>query len=438
MKHYSIKQQTLLIALIPVIVMTVLLSGYLIYTRSIHLDQSLLERAQLIARQLSSTSEYAVFSGNMPLLKQDVEAALAQPDVEAITVLDAGSKQLLAEDKETAGSEEWHDKVNASARIYQDDKMLLLCQPIEPAEIKLDDPLGGTGVAPPQAKPLGLVLVKLSKTGLNAQKKNLLLLNIIVTLLALVLSLAVAARVSRRIIAPILNMGQDIRQLGSGHLGARTSQQTGIHELNELAAGINTMAQKLQEERDLLENRVQARTAELEAANHKLAMLSISDGLTELSNRRHIDQVMATEWRRCARQGQPLSFIMIDIDHFKSFNDYYGHQKGDECLCRVATVLAAHAQRSGETAARYGGEEFALIMPGISPEEAENLAEKVRLEVAALAIPHEKQAPGYVTVSLGVATIVPDEGKAYASLVGTADAALYRAKNAGRNCVVVA
>jgi diguanylate cyclase (GGDEF)-like protein len=438
MNRHSIKQQTFLIALIPAVVMAVLLSGYFVYTRFTFLDQSLLERAQLVARQLSLSSEYAVFSGNLPLLKQDVEAALTQPDVEKIVVLDTRSRHLVEAAKRSDDGRDWLGLINPDIRLYQDDNLLLLYQSIEPSEVKLNDWDFEAMASTSGSKSLGAVLIKFSKNELNHEKSQLLLLSFAVTLFALMLSLVVAYRISKRITTPILNMEQDIQMLGAGHLNTRTLQETGIEELNELATGINDMARQLQEERNLLENRVLARTAELEAANQKLAALSIQDGLTGLSNRRHLDQVLATEWRRCARQEQTLSMILIDVDHFKNFNDLYGHPLGDACLCRVAALLASHTQRSGEIAARYGGEEFAMVMPGIRPEEAAEIAEKTRQAVAALAIPHENTECGYVTISLGVATLVPDEAHEFSRLVSLADTALYQAKKAGRNRVVAA
>jgi diguanylate cyclase (GGDEF)-like protein len=178
---------------------------------------------------------------------------------------------------------------------------------------------------------------------------------------------------------------------------------------------------------------VQQRQA-LEAANARLAQLSATDGLTGIANRRHFDEQLATEWLREARHHAPLALLMIDIDHFKLYNDRYGHLAGDECLRRVAQILNDCLRRSGELVARYGGEEFALLMPSTNGHEAQMMAQRCMDQIAAAGIVHDASptAPR-VTLSIGVACAVPDPAFKPEALVDAADAALYRAKKAGRN-----
>ena len=181
---------------------------------------------------------------------------------------------------------------------------------------------------------------------------------------------------------------------------------------------------------------VEARTGELEAATHTLHQLSISDSLTGVANRRRLDQVLEEEWMRARRRDGPLSLLMIDLDFFKQYNDTYGHQKGDEVLQRLAVELRASARRAGDLVARYGGEEFVIVAPGIESAEAEQLAEKVRQRIAALAIPHASSSVAEgVTISIGVATLHPAQGGDPDQLVRDADQALYRAKHGGRDQV---
>lgn len=188
-----------------------------------------------------------------------------------------------------------------------------------------------------------------------------------------------------------------------------------------------------------LEAKVAKRTAELQAANQQLEVLSNTDGLTGLSNRHRFDQVWAQEWQRAVRQGLPLAVVMIDVDHFKLYNDQFGHPAGDECLRRVAAVLAHSVRRAGELAARYGGEEFVVVLPGLDADGAPQEAERIRTEVSALGIPHTGSSAGaVVTVSLGVASRVPQREEGLYLLLQEADDALYQAKHGGRNRVGLA
>jgi diguanylate cyclase (GGDEF)-like protein len=189
----------------------------------------------------------------------------------------------------------------------------------------------------------------------------------------------------------------------------------------------------------LLEEKVRARTVELEQANDKLAELSITDGLTGLANRRRFDEALSSEWQRARRQGLPLALAMIDVDEFKAYNDHFGHQAGDECLRRISAILFGGVHRSGELIARYGGEEFVVILPGISLRETMALAESLRLAVEEARLPHTAGSlRGVVTVSIGVAVRIPQAGDSAEELLRNADGAMYAAKRQGRNTVVAA
>ena len=171
----------------------------------------------------------------------------------------------------------------------------------------------------------------------------------------------------------------------------------------------------------------------LEQANQRLAQLSATDGLTGIGNRRHFDAVLATEWLRGARQQEPLSLLIIDIDHFKLYNDHYGHLAGDACLRRIAQLLATCVRRAGELVARYGGEEFVLLLPGTDQNHARMVAQHCMDALAQARIPHASSPTAdHVTLSIGIAHTVPDADRQPESLVDAADTALYRAKNAGR------
>lgn len=166
--------------------------------------------------------------------------------------------------------------------------------------------------------------------------------------------------------------------------------------------------------------------------------LAIRDELTGLANRRNLNEVLAKEWARSIRSDQPLALAMIDIDHFKSYNDQYGHLAGDECLQRVARTIELNAQRSGDLAARYGGEEFLLILPDADVTVAQHLAEDVRKSIESLNLPHVDSPTGRVTISVGIAALGNAAYKDAESLLRAADQALYLAKHLGRNQVQVA
>ncbi len=163
---------------------------------------------------------------------------------------------------------------------------------------------------------------------------------------------------------------------------------------------------------------------------------SLIDGLTGIPNRRRFDEVLKSEWKRAFRDKKPISVLMADIDYFKRYNDHYGHLEGDECLKRVAECLQNTLKRPADLAARFGGEEFVGILPATTAEGALKIAETYRESVEALQVEHqESPISDYVTISVGVATIMPSEEQGEEKLVRRADDALYEAKEAGRNQV---
>lgn len=204
----------------------------------------------------------------------------------------------------------------------------------------------------------------------------------------------------------------------------------------ELSARVRSVLRMKREldERKRREAELLEVTYRLAAAKSELQRLSSLDGLTGIPNRRHFDELYATEWRRGSRDSAPLSVIMVDIDHFKAFNDHYGHLAGDDCLKRVAVALRDAVQRPGDCLARYGGEEFVALLAGTNAAGAWSVAESMRTAVASLALEHAKSsASTRVSVSVGAATIVPHATSTPALLLAAADEALYESKHQGRN-----
>ena len=208
----------------------------------------------------------------------------------------------------------------------------------------------------------------------------------------------------------------------------------------ELIARVRS-ALKLKYEMDQRKNHEQAlveTTRKLNKANQKLRYLSYVDELTDIANRRYFDEFLSKEWKRAERHSKYLSLIMIDIDYFKNYNDTYGHTMGDQCLAQVAKALSNTLKRPGDFVARYGGEEFVAVLPDTGINGASKVAEALRLNVQSLAIEH-KSSPiaEMVTISLGISSTAPARNSTLDMIINTSDIALYKAKQEGRNRVVI-
>lgn len=184
-------------------------------------------------------------------------------------------------------------------------------------------------------------------------------------------------------------------------------------------------------------DRIEQQNYELELINHELQRLSLRDPLTELWNRRKYDETIVMEWNRCLRQHRPISLLFIDVDYFKNYNDLYGHVAGDATLIKIGNTLRTALSRPTDMVVRYGGEEFIVLLAETDKEEALSNAHRLLKKVEALAIPHEGSVvKNCITVSIGVATLLPDHHSRHEDLVKMADEALYQAKSNGRNQVV--
>ena len=188
-------------------------------------------------------------------------------------------------------------------------------------------------------------------------------------------------------------------------------------------------------QRDAAWRSLRASQEELARANEELRRLAALDGLTGIANRRLFDEAAHAEWQRGRRQCTPLALLMCDVDHFKLYNDHLGHPAGDLCLKKMAAVLTGQLKRPADLAARYGGEEFALLLPDTDLAGALRVGEACRAGLEQLQLPHPGAPRGVVTMSMGVACIVPGDEDGPAALIAQADTALYDAKRAGRNRV---
>jgi GGDEF domain-containing protein len=253
----------------------------------------------------------------------------------------------------------------------------------------------------------------------------------------------------RLLVRPIRALAKTAGHIGRGEIKAQAAELKWAAEFVPLAAALDDMAGQLS-----------AREQELRDSNNQLRELAQVDALTGLANRRSFNDRLASEWKLAIRLRQPIAVLMIDVDHFKLFNDLYGHVQGDACLRKVSGVLMAGTRaqaensiqapeavcpsplqrigghsRKADFAARYGGEEFAVLLPGADLEAALQIAERLRRGVENLLIAHGGASWGFVSISIGAASISPAERGSPQDVTEWADAALYQAKHQGRNRV---
>lgn len=276
-----------------------------------------------------------------------------------------------------------------------------------------------------EAQPI--LKLTLSLTPSNYDKE--LLLPVQVSFLTNLISFCLLMLVFRKmLIKPILALSRHLRRVrAEGDYSLRLNYPAS-NEIGDLSRDIDALVQHVQVQQDQLH----AQTAEMQA-------LSFQDGLTGLANRRRFDQALADNWALAQRARSPLALIMFDVDYFKKYNDHYGHQLGDEALKRLAAIVRQVVVRQSDLAARYGGEEFAILLPETAESGAEQIAVRLQEEIHKAAILHQKSSiDRLLTISVGVAALVPDNSNSPRDLVHAADIAMYNAKASGRNCIVLA
>ncbi|MCW8888358.1 MAG: GGDEF domain-containing protein, partial [Gammaproteobacteria bacterium] len=223
------------------------------------------------------------------------------------------------------------------------------------------------------------------------------------------------------LVNPLLYISRNIDKMGDSSTAKVYIEPTGLRELKSLAIAFNTMC-----------DTVRSHTIKLE-------LLSSMDGLTNIANRRSFDENLRREWRHCVREQHSISLLYIDIDYFKSYNDYYGHSKGDECLIQIAQLIESYARRPSDLAARHGGEEFVVLLSDTDAASAQKIAKALLEAVNQAHHPHEKsEVADRITLSIGVSTLAPTEVIVPEQLIKLADKALYRAKSQGRNRISIA
>lgn len=288
-----------------------------------------------------------------------------------------------------------------------------------------------------------LLVVVIPKADFMAQIEGNAYFTLWFCLAVLIISSLIGFLIYRQLSSWILKFSRAAQAIASGQLTASdpNPEHPRIRELVILAKAFEQMRQQLQDSFVALEQtnydleiRVEQRTHELQAANQTLHQLATIDALTEAANRRHFNEYLDQEWLRAIREQRSLGLILCDVDCFKLFNDTYGHQAGDMCLQQVVWAIRQVVHRPADLVARYGGEEFAIILPNTELEGATHVAADVVKSVFDLQIPHRRSLViPFVTVSLGVCSIIPTSELSQESLIKAADQALYDAKARGRN-----
>lgn len=269
-----------------------------------------------------------------------------------------------------------------------------------------------------------------------------------------ILAIAIGILAARWVTQPLVELNAAAKKIAEGDW----SQKIVMHrqdEMGQLAQSFNQMSEQLQQSfaemetlnqalasskntlatyNRSLETQIAERTEALEQANRELERLATTDSLTQLANRRRFDDYLRQEWSHALRSQSHLSLILCDVDYFKAYNDCYGHQMGDECLRQVAQAIRQALQRSTDLAARYGGEEFGIILPYSDLAGATRVAKAIQLEIQALQCPHARsEISSCLTISMGIASVIPQRSQSPVALLAAADAALYQAKTQGRD-----
>ncbi|MHB1098980.1 MAG: diguanylate cyclase domain-containing protein, partial [Burkholderiales bacterium] len=387
-RKYSIRKQMIFLTMLPLMVIVVSLEAFFLHDRYANLENNLLKRGQLIARQLAASSEYGVFSGNRAFLASLAESVLKEADVKRVIVVNNDSGILASAGKvngsqtvvngnsqsaaqKTGQDAQWLRMVNGRIPVVETSDALWLYQPILSTQIALDDADTKSTV-----QKLGAVIIEMSWLQTRKQESRLLWFSIVPTAAFSLAILYLMLIASRRITEPISRMSETIHALGTGNMGSRVSVSSHITELNTLISGINQMAADLQHERGILQHRIDEATAQL---RH----MAFYDTLTKLPNRRLLDDRLTHALAASQRGGYYGALMFLDLDNFKQLNDQFGHVMGDMLLVEVARRISG-CLRSTDTVARFGGDEFVVMLSELSVDYAESVyqanivAEKIR------------------------------------------------------------
>jgi len=419
-----------LVSVLGVAVFAMVLLGALMFRahRATYLEEAE-RRARAFLSMLSVSVTGSLSAGRIEdldgMLARLLEQNLEGLDIRFVAVIDTDRRVIGHTDAREYGRRESDEFSRAAAEADRDlvekrEDLLLVSAPIVTRIAQQPGIRWGTVIAG-----IGLERVHENLMALFIQAVVTMVLVIAVT------AAAVASGLNHQILRPVHGLTAAARGFAAGNLDARAFVRSG-DELADLGETFNQMAGQIARHTRRLEDEIRARTRDLEEANRRLEALAVTDALTGLFNRRRFEEAVSLEVRRAQRSGLPVSLLMMDVDHFKNYNDLHGHPAGDEVLRILARILRERV-RATDIPCRYGGEEFAVVLPGASTPDAMVLANDLRAIVERTEVPHEEMQPGgRLTISIGVATY-PDHAADEVALVRAADEALYRAKQSGRN-----
>ena len=433
-RPYGIRLHVALLTLIPLLVMAGSLGAFFLHDRFAQMDRDLLTRGQLIGRQLAASSEYGVFSNNRIFLSGVTKGALLEEDVKAVMLLNGAGKVIEAAGEVEPAASAWLATASQENRVIDNGRELLLYQTMLSTQIALEE----TEAAKAPQK-IGAVVVALSWQRTQQLKARLLWLTVAATAIFLLITLYFVYLASRRIIAPIRELSRTVDAIGAGDLDSRVLLPSRVSELNTLGQGINRMAAELQQERAILQQRI-------DEATQQLRGLAFFDTLTLLPNRRLLMDRLGQMMAASKRSGSYGAVMFIDLDNFKPLNDKHGHEAGDALLVECAERLRG-CIREMDTVGRFGGDEFVVMLSELNADMAASMAqarlvaEKIRASLSEpyhLLARHDGQATTSFehrcSASIGVALFI-DHEISQEDVLKRADWAMYKAKEAGRNLI---
>ncbi len=433
---FSIRKQMVLLTMLPLLVIIVSMEGFFLHERYISLDAELLKRGRLILHQLAISSEYGVFSGNRYFLHELAGSVLNEADVDRVVIADNASRILVSARKNASGKVDMGAPVEIPMKMQNNSVFargkVWLFEPILSTQIALGDT-----ESRPKTQKFGEVVIEMSEQRTRREESRLLLYTIMPTSLFSIAIMFLVFVASRRITEPIRRMSETVHALGAGELSARISEPSHITELQTLSAGINQMAEDLQHERNLLQQRINE-------ATEQLRLMAFYDTLTRLPNRRLLNDRLSQAFAACKRNSHYGALMFLDLDDFKELNDCYGHAMGDLLLIEAGHRIIG-CLRGMDTVARFGGDEFVVMLSELSTDyeesagQANHVAEKIR---AKLGEPYllvhqpeggvETKIVYQCTSSIGF-VLFSKRSISEEEAMSRADAAMYEAKQGGGN-----